>query len=594
MLILNNFYIIFYILGILNLSFFFSSCLFKRNLTVNIILIFLLLISFISIFFFILIFSGYLNFNYIGYFNLFIASLSILLLTYSKKIFLIFFREIRKKNLFIFVYFFLALYLISFLPVSDPDSLDYHLGIPKQWILDGGFIRNENWLHYRLASYGEVINLFSIISFDGKLLGFLKITILIFLIILSYKTFWQKDYLVKVFLTCPILLFFIFSQKPQFLGFLISSIILLIIFENSNKNQEKFFNFCIFFLAGFISALNYSFLPLTIIFLLIYVFCNKNFFLQNKISLFLNFILFISIVGLIYYKNFYYHDNFLTPFFENIFSIDPKTYNINFSEYLKNFGYKLNIENILKFPFRIFIPFNIKDITLLYGPLFIFIFFIKKFDNKAKILFIIFFLSVSIMMITSQISNRYYFLSYFILLCLLSKCSFRNTQFLTKFSNFIFVIFTTFLSFYFFINAQSAFSEKKKNNFLYKNAYQFEEVLWLNKTINKDIFYTSDIRVKSLLDKNHITPHFLFYVKEENFSKEFFNFIDTNKITLFSFVVDYNDNYLYTKLSYCKKILYEREFAEKQRNFLVQKKIIKREIFVLDLTNQKCELKKPL
>lgn len=594
MLILKNFYIILYTLGILNLSFFFSSYLFKRNFAVNIILIFLLLISFISIFFFILILSGYLNFNYIGYFNLLIASLSILLLTYSKKTFLIFFREIRKKNLFIFVYFFLVLYFISFLPVSDPDSLDYHLGIPNQWILDGGFIRNENWLHYRLASYGEVINLFSIISFDGRLLGFLKVTILIFLIILSYKSFLQKDYLAKVFLTCPILLFFIFSQKPQFLGFLIFSIILLIIFENFNKKQEKFFNFCIFFLTGFISALNYSFLPLTITFLLIYVFYNKNFFLRNKISLYLNLILFISIVGLIYYKNFYYHDNFLTPFFENIFSIDPKTYNINFSEYLKNFGYKLNIENILKFPFRIFIPFNIKDVTLLYGPLFIFIFFIKKLDNKAKFLFILFFLSVFIMILTSQISNRYYFLSYFILLCLLSKCSFRNTQFLTKFSNFIFVIFTTFLSFYFFFNSQSVFSEKKKNNFLYKNAYQFEEVLWLNKTINKDIFYTSDIRVKSLLDKNHIIPHFLFYLKEDNFSKEFFNFIDTNKITLFSFVVDYDDNYLYTKILNCKKVLFEKEFFEKGRNFLAPKKIVKREIFELDLTNQKCELKKPL
>ena len=174
MLILKNFYIIFYVLGIFNLSCFFSNCLFKRNFFTNVVLIFLLLISFFSIFFFILIFGGYLNFFYVGYFNLFIASLSIFLLTYSKKNFFYFFREIKKKNLFIFVYFFLILYLICFLPVSDPDSLDYHLGIPNQWILDGGFIKNENWLHYRLASYGEVINLFSIISFDGKLLGFFK------------------------------------------------------------------------------------------------------------------------------------------------------------------------------------------------------------------------------------------------------------------------------------------------------------------------------------------------------------------------------------------------------------------------------------
>ena len=594
MLILKNFYIIFYVIGIFNLSCFFSNFLCKRNFFANIVLIFLLLTSFLSIFFFVLIFSGYLNFYYVGYFNLFIASLSIFLLTYSKKNFFVFFKEIKKKNLFIFVYFFLILYLICLLPVSDPDSLDYHLGIPNQWILDGGFIENENWLHYRLASYGEVINLFSIISFDGKLLGFLKVTLLIFLTILWLKNFWKKDNLIKVFLASPIFLFFIFSQKPQFLGFLIFSIILLIVFENFNKKQENFHNSCIFILTGFISALNYSFLPLTITFLLIYIFYNKNFFLRNKISFFINIILFISIVGLIYYKNFYYHGNFLTPFFENAFSSDPKAYNVNFSEYLKNYGYKLNIENILKFPFRIFIPFHIKDITIIYGPLFIFIFFIKSVQNKTKFLFILLFLSVFIMMFTSQISNRYYFISYFIFLYLLSECSFKNTQFLTKFSNLIFLIFTLLLSFYFLINVQSVFLQSKKNVFLKKNVYQFEEVLWLNKIIKKDIFYTSDIRVKSLLDKNHITPHFLFYVNKKDFNKEFFNFIDNNEITLFSFVVDYSDNYFYTEISKCKKILYKSEFVKKRRNFLAPKKNIKREIFELDLTNEECKLKKPL
>jgi hypothetical protein len=289
--------------------------------------------------------------------------------------------------------------------------------------------------------------------------------------------------------------------------------------------------------------------------------------------------LFISIVGLIYYKNFYYHGNFLTPFLENTFSSNPKAYNINFSEYLKNYGYKLNIENILKFPFRIFIPFHIRDITIIYGPLFIFIFFIKSVENKTKSLFILLFISVIIMMFTSQISNRYYFVSYFIILYLLSECSFKNTQFLSKFSNLIFIIFTILLSLYFLANAQSIFLQSKKNVFLKKNVYQFEEVLWLNKIIKKDTFYTSDIRVKSLLDKNHRTSHFLFYVNKEDFNKEFFNFIDNNEITLFSFAVDYDDNHFYTEISKCKKILYTNKFVIKSRNFLKAKKTIVREIF---------------
>ena len=59
---------------------------------------------------------------------------------------------------------------------------------------------------------------------------------------------------------------------------------------------------------------------------------------------------------------------------------------------------------------------------------------------------------------------------------------------------------------------------------------------------------------------------------------QFFNFIENNEITLFSFVVDYSDNYFYTEISKCKKILYKSEFVKKRRNFLAPKKKIKREI----------------
>ena len=93
----------------------------------------------------------------------------------------------------------------------------------------------------------------------------------------------------------------------------------------------------------------------------------------------------------------------------------------------------------------------------------------------------------------------------------MSECSFKNTQFLTKFSNLIFLIFTLLLSFYFLINAQSVFLQSKKNVFLQKNVYQFEEVIWLNKIIKKDIFYTSDedcspYTISEIPAKIHIQP----------------------------------------------------------------------------------------
>lgn len=591
MLFLKNLHLIIYVFSFLIFSYqvaFFKK---KHNSFKDIVFIFLIIISFFSIFIFILILFEKINFEYIYIFNIIFCLIPFIFYKKTKDLISQSFTYIHNEKLYFFVFYFITLYLITLLPVSDPDSLDYHLGAPKQWILNGSYQSHYNWLHYQLSSYGEVINAISLISFDGKLLGFLKVTLLIFLTTILLINNPSKKFIIKLFLVSPIFIFFILSQKPQFFGFLILCILLVFLFKKDLKNIDKLTHFSFIFLTGYVSAINFSFLPLTLSLLSIYVIYCKNIIFKYKFFSIISFILFFITIGIIYLKNFYFHGNLIAPFFENIFSSNPKQQNINFANYLQSFGYNFNFKNLFLLPVRFFIPLSLSDITYIFSPIFLFVFFIKELNQKSKVILIALLISIFVMILTSQLSNRYYFLTYFLLLLYLLECSFKNSYFLIKISRSIFVIFTLSLFIYFVANSGSLFSKKKEIEYLSKYAYQYDEILWLKEKISKDNNFTSDIRSKSLLEENHFTSHYLFYLDKSNLKKEIKIFVDKNNIKFFSFVKNDNRNFFYKIISNCKEILYSKNFTKKRRNFLAPDQIITREIFKLDLTSKKCEIK---
>mgnify|MGYP005997146697 CR=1 FL=1 len=117
-------------------------------------------------------------------------------------------RFIKNKILLLFLPYF----IISLLPASDPDSLDYHLGVAKFWIENEKNLPLDNWLHFRLASYGETLNIFSILLFGGKMLSFLKVFLLYLVtktIYYNYKKVNNFNIFIYSLVGSPILIYFI-------------------------------------------------------------------------------------------------------------------------------------------------------------------------------------------------------------------------------------------------------------------------------------------------------------------------------------------------------------------------------------------------
>lgn len=584
---INNFYLILFNTGIFSISILFLKRFKMKISLINVMVIFTLILITQSYLLYFSLFSGTFNQIFLDiYFYIIIAANFLYFIHYRSNI-----EELKatlnflfQKYKFYFVYFAIFL-LICLLPATDPDSLDYHLGAPKNWLDEGRIVKNEVWLHFRLASYGEALNIFSIKYFNINYLSFLNFIYFVTLTSIIYQ-FVRNDnkFLINFFISTPILIFLIFNQKPHFLGYGIIIISIYLTCLHYSKNNS-FFRIVGIILLCYAGSLKLSFLP-TVILIFILIFFNS----KKKYSDIFYFILFSTLFsGTIYYKNFVFYGNPVSPFFDNLFT--SKDYLINFSTYLKTFGPEFQFMNILLFPIKFFIPLSFSELTTNYGFIFLALLLIKKkiFLNKKIILIgLAIFLSV---ILSSQLSNRYYFHFYFIIILFLSFFGFKNYKFLKIVSIFQMLFISVILFFYLASNFMPLINKDYTQKFYSKNAYQFEETKWINQNIGTHNF-TTDIRSRYFLSKNHITSHYLHYVNDENFDNEFNKFTKKFDIKYFSFVKTGINTFFYKKLENCKKNIKVKKFLKKRRNFLAPKIFIEREIFEIDLDKKSCLISK--
>ncbi len=301
--------------------------------------------------------------------------------------------------LFIFAYF-----LLSLMPISDPDSLDYHLTIPYLSLLNERFVIEKEWVTSQLAGAGEALSILGL-SIDAyklssilQFVGLAAIIILILTLNINKKLFnLENKILISLAILCiPSFLFLTFTAKPQlfsiasnFTAFLITFFIL-----PNEKNNKK-----ILILFGFVSFLclsatqyKFSFFLSSgiIIFFAIYETFKKKL-IPQAILIFL----FLSIL-IILPREYYDYKNLSSDVIKNFFQ--PVT-----DDYISQ-----NVVNSLKhgsgnpryFPYWLFLPIYLGKMTpgviteiLGLSVLILFLNFSLKKINKIFIASIIFFVA---------------------------------------------------------------------------------------------------------------------------------------------------------------------------------------------------------
>ena len=186
-------------------------------------------------------------------------------------------------------------------PVSDADSLDYHLGIPLDIINNEKLIPRKDWTHFYIFGLGEFFILFGILTGTtilGQIVNFYSLISLLYLMITNLKSNKINDqiYLLLYFLSAPIFLWLVYSSKTYLFPCLLIALIFRYLFTIKRINNIILITLAIY--LAYILACKVSFLYEIIIIFCLFIYKKIS---QIKLNQFIYIFFFLRVNNIISY-----------------------------------------------------------------------------------------------------------------------------------------------------------------------------------------------------------------------------------------------------------------------------------------------------
>jgi hypothetical protein len=328
--------------------------------------------------------------------------------------------------------------LISLLPISDADSLNYHSGFASIAIKNKNldFLKDVELIDFNFffIGYGEIFNFIGLsLGLDnfGSVLNFLSIIIIFLYLLKNYTT---NVLLVSIsIISSPILISLISSQKNYLLPISLLSILFLNIYKDNLKKKDLFFFLTISFFA---IASKTSLVPFASLLIIILSYISyKNKYFKNFIY---NFIVsFLIILTPFFFKNIFFHSDIFPPFTAELLHYNSKEAS-EFTNWIRSYDVTISFKNLFYLPLLFIIPhfaesgkiiFSFSQITKIFGIQFYNFLFVRRADyNYVLLLICIFILIFS----TKNISTRWFLLIFLLLQFSLLEFQFINNNLFKK------------------------------------------------------------------------------------------------------------------------------------------------------------------
>ena len=450
---------------------------------------------------------------------------SIFLIFHFRKHFLL--KNIKKASKYLsridyilIIILIICLFLLSITPVTDADSLDYHIGVPSSFYVYHTFLPRFDWFHSRLIGLGESINLIGLASWTDNLNSVLQFFGLISLLIVFWKHIQKKpsvqiDYKIficKLLLGVPVLLFLLPNQKPQLIGTIavLASMALCILEEKQRKLTcflsvgALFFAFSLkysFYVTGFIP---FFFIGYT-------AYKNKLF----KYFVYSSFFFYFMLLFPIHLFNYINYGNPVTPLFASLFKETGHQYLTSFNQMLSSY------KEGFGFPFGLLIPNSPGKISTILG-LGIFTFAFVDFKNKkSREVLILAFLTFITTVVFCQRTSRFFIDTYYITLLAFIVNPIRKKWFnlFDKLLTLQIIGVTACAVVGVYLLFPGSFSVTQREKVLRKSANEYSAMEYLDKKLPKDSFIISDFRSNALIPRNFVASNYHFMI--EYYPKEF-------------------------------------------------------------------------
>lgn len=511
------------------------------------------------------IFNFFNNYYLLGFFSLIIFFLGILNIYYfiikKELFFLSFSKNLNIEKLLIITlllgYFFLALG-----PITNADSLDYHMGVPLYIVNSGEYPAFKFWIHFVNSGSGEILNtlgLFVKAEQFPSLIQYAGIISLagIFLKVIEKK----KNYLIYLLLvlSCPVLIFLVSSAKIQ-LNFVAASTLVFSLVFFGKSNNFKNLNFLFFINIFLMSAVNakYSFALssfLIWIYVCYYCYISKAF---NKLILSSAIIFCFTLLPRIIWRMHTYEMDII----ESLLSPLP----------LNILGYKQLLSSLTScgyhgcLPYWLIFPYSLGEMTEALGFGSLAIIFLKFSKNKNLLLPLsLVFIQITLSVFFGQ-NNARWFLEPMIWIVLLVK------YFGTRFDKSIKVYFgviklqsiviLSFISYGILFISIGSLSPNLKDKILSQNANGYDLFKWSNSKLKSNDVLISTHRSFSLSDVSTI-PGDLFYYIDISDPKAKEHYLEIKKLKP-TRILMYDDKKNFLKLKKClgPLLYYENEIGK--------------------------------
>ena len=479
-------------------------------------------------------------------------------------------KQFRKDINIIFLIFIITIFfLISILPVSDADSIAYHLNSIMHLYSYGINQTVDIFKHieFSLISNSEILLMLSpILRSDnfGSQLNFFSLLVFFFYFINKKRLF------LIILLSCPLIIFFISTQKLQLFFALLYLFLFYVVHKRLIKSNLDIFIFIflsVFYLSGKLSYFLF-FIPLYI------YFCYLNF---NKIKIILLYSVFafILIQAPILLLKFKVFGNPFSPLLTNIFIQNKDIFDAFSFSLRSNQGWLNNAQNI-KLYLLPFLPTDIYKLSASLGLCFLIM--LMNFNLLKKLNYIPI-ICILLVLLTGQISPRYFFECFLILAFFVNQKN--KILYFFGISQLIGVLIISSLFIYKSYFDLKVFKDKydyKKNfSYYYQNSLEVKKL-----KLEGNILNYSQGRPNIYEDSNLFSSRFLHtkLLKENNYEKVFLEFIKKNNI---KYIIAYEKLNLLSCLDLKNVGVINLSVA--RRNFLFKKNTRKSYIFKV---NNKC------
>ena len=533
-----------------------------------------IIIFFLLFFFFVLIFNLtiILNYQFLTEIFFLIVIAQIIFILKNLKVLKFKLNYNFKLDEKIILFFLFILFLISILPLSDADSISIYQYLPTTIFLKGlNFIDLNQNLEFTLLSNTEILLIISPILKSDNFGSQLNLITLLFFIILNFRN--HKNFSL-ILLSCPLIIYFISTQKLQ----LFFAILFLLLFILINKNliKKKSELFILILLLTFYSSGKISYILFTIPLFLYFFYLNfKNW---KIIILYSSICFFLVYAPLLFLKHEYF-GNIFAPFFDNLLGNSSEIYNAFTYSIRSSEGWISNPYDYSVY-LRPFISFDLAKLSSSLGLIFLLMLVNLKLNRKTKFIPLIMILLV---IITGQILPRYYFESFLLLAYYYQPKELFSRLLIYCQLSAIFLISIIFI--YFAYIKFDVIKDKSKymNRFSYSffNAQQFK-------------LYDLDGNILDFgLDRHSV------FLNDNIFSLRYLNILNQynnkNELNLNNFIMDNSIKYLIVNnKNLIPNCLITKEIGatlrkSAVRNFLI--KTDKKKYKILEISGNKCTYK---